>query len=44
LLKDGFDKDEIIESLAKKYNIDEKEVFIDVSDFLAKLKIYGFEI
>jgi non-canonical (house-cleaning) NTP pyrophosphatase len=44
LLKDGVDKDTIVETLSKKYNIDEKELFIDVSDFLSKLKIYGFEI
>ncbi len=44
LLKDGVDKDTIVETLSKKYNIDEKELFIDVSDFLYKLKIYGFEI
>jgi hypothetical protein len=44
LLKDGFGKDIIVETLSKKYNLDEKEIFIDVSDFLAKLKIYGFEV
>jgi hypothetical protein len=44
LLKDEVDKDTIVETLSKKYNIDEKELFIDVSDFLSKLKIYGFKI
>jgi len=44
LLKEGEDKDSIVSILAKKYDLDEKEVFIDVSDFLAKLKIYGFEL
>jgi hypothetical protein len=44
LIKDGLDKDTIVETLSKKYNIDEKEIFIDVSDFLSKLKIYGFEV
>jgi hydroxymethylpyrimidine pyrophosphatase-like HAD family hydrolase len=44
LIKDGVDKDTIVETLSKKYNIDEKEIFIDVSDFLSKLKIYGFEV
>jgi len=44
LLKNGNDKDSIIEILSKKYNLDEKEVFIDVSDFLAKLRIYGFAV
>jgi DNA-directed RNA polymerase delta subunit len=41
LLKKGYDKDTLVNEIAKKYNQDEKEVFIDVSDFLTKLKIYG---
>jgi DNA-directed RNA polymerase delta subunit len=41
LLKQGLDKDAIVSELAKKYNQKEEEVFIDVSDFLTKLKIYG---
>jgi hypothetical protein len=40
-LKQGYDKDRIISEIAKTYNQDEKEVFIDVTDFLTKLKIYG---
>jgi len=43
-IKEGMDKDSIVKILSEKYNIAEKDVFIDVSDFLAKLKIYGFEI
>jgi len=41
LLKQGIDKDTVVAQIAKKYNQKEEEVFIDVSDFLAKLKIYG---
>ncbi len=41
LLKEGKSKDEIIEALSKEYEVDKKELFIDVSDFLSKLKIYG---
>jgi len=40
-LKDGLDKDTIVKEIASKYNQNEKEVFIDVTDFLTKLKIYG---
>ncbi len=40
-LKQHKTKDEIIESLAIKYEISKSELFIDVSDFLSKLKIYG---
>lgn len=41
LLKEHKSKDEIIEALALKYDVSENELFIDVSDFLSKLKIYG---
>ncbi len=40
-LKEGKDKDTIIEEIAREYKKDKKEVYIDVSDFLNKLKIYG---
>ena len=40
-LKKGYDKDKIVSEIASKYNQDKKDVFIDVSDFLTKLKIYG---
>jgi len=43
-LKDGENKDTIVTILSEKYNLDPKDIFIDVSDFLSKLKIYGFEI
>jgi fatty acid-binding protein DegV len=41
LLKQGLSKDEIVEQLAEKYKKDWREVFIDVTDFLEKLRIYG---
>ena len=41
LLKQHKSKDEIIEELAVKYEVKKSELFIDVSDFLSKLKIYG---
>ena len=34
-------KDEIIDTLYEKYNISKQDLFIDVSDFISKLKIYG---
>ena len=41
LLKEHKTKDEIVEILAQKYDVDKKDVFIDVGDFFAKLRIYG---
>jgi hypothetical protein len=41
LLKQHKTKEDILEELSKKYNISQNELFIDVSDFMAKLKIYG---
>ncbi len=41
LIKEGKGKAEIIEILAKRYNIDQAQLFIDISDFFAKLKVYG---
>ena len=40
-LKQGYDKDKIVNEIASKYNQSQQEIFIDVSDFLTKLKIYG---
>ncbi len=34
-------KEEIIETLAENYDASKEDLFIDVSDFIAKLKIYG---
>ena len=41
LLKQHKEKDEIIDDLAQKYKVEKSELFIDISDFLSKLKIYG---
>jgi len=41
LLKHHKTKDEIVEELSKVYDISKKELFIDISDFLSKLKVYG---
>ena len=43
LLKEHKTKDEIVEILAQKYDVDKKDVFIDVGDFFAKLRIYGLD-
>lgn len=40
-LQENKTKDEIIEELSQKYEVSKHELFIDVGDFLAKLKIYG---
>ena len=40
-LKEGKSKKEIVEILSKEYNVDWREVYIDVEDFFQKLKIYG---
>ena len=40
LLKQHKTKDMIIEELSKEYEISSDELFIDVSDFITKLKIY----
>jgi len=41
MLQQQKSKDEIIEEMSQKYNVTKSELFIDVSDFLAKMKIYG---
>ena len=41
LVKQNKSKDEIIEELSLHYDISKNELFIDVSDFFSKLKIYG---
>jgi prephenate dehydrogenase len=41
LLREKKTKDEIIEELSNNYNVSKNDLFIDVSDFLTKLKIYG---
>jgi len=41
LLKEDKNKTEIIETLHNIYSISKDDLFIDVSDFMSKLKIYG---
>ena len=41
LLQEDKTKEDIIKYLHKKYDISEGNLFIDVSDFMTKLKIYG---
>jgi len=41
LIKEGRKKDEIVDIISSKSGVDWREVFIDVEDFFAKLKIYG---
>jgi hypothetical protein len=41
LLKKQKDKEEIIEILHEKFSISKDALFIDVSDFMTKMKIYG---
>jgi len=41
LFKQHKSKDEIIEELALKYDVSKSNLFIDVSDFLTKMKVYG---
>ena len=41
LLKQFKTTDEIIDELNKTYKINKEELFIDISDFITKLKIYG---
>jgi len=41
LLKLHKTKEEIIEELSSKYDVSQNELFIDVSDFIAKMKVYG---
>ena len=41
MLKEQKTKEEIIKELSKTYQVSKSDLFIDVSDFLSKLKIYG---
>jgi len=41
LLKQHKSIEEIVEVLANEYDEDKNIIFIDVADFIAKLKIYG---
>lgn len=41
LLKKGKTKNEILQELGEVYDVDENQLFIDMSDFVSKLSIYG---
>ena len=41
LLKQNKSKDEILEKLSNDYIVPKDELYIDISDFISKLKIYG---
>jgi len=41
LLKHNKSKDEIIKELLLKYDVSKNELFVDINDFLSKMKIYG---
>jgi len=41
LLKQYKTNEEIIEELSNTYNISKEELFIDMGDFITKLRIYG---
>jgi len=41
LLQEHESKEGVIMHLHQKYGVSEENLFIDVSDFIAKLKIYG---
>lgn len=41
LYREGYSKEDIVEKLSDEYDVSVNELFIDVSDFFAKLKIYG---
>jgi hypothetical protein len=43
LLKQHKTNDEIIEELSNTFGISKKELFVDMSDFITKLRIYGLE-
>lgn len=41
LLREGKTKYQIIETLFEKYDVAYNDIFIDISDFFAKLRVYG---
>jgi len=41
LLKHHKSEDEILEELSNKYQVSKNELFIDLNDFITKLKVYG---
>lgn len=41
LLQQHKTKDEIVAALSETYDVSSQDLFIDVSDFISKLKVYG---
>ena len=41
LLRQHKSKEEIIDELSQAYDVSKNDLFIDVSDFMSKLKVYG---
>ena len=41
LLKHHKTNDEILEEISQKYEVSKNELYIDLSDFISKLKVYG---
>jgi len=41
LLREGKTKYQIIEILFERYDVSYNDIFIDISDFFAKLRVYG---
>lgn len=41
LLKQGRSKEEILTELLQTYDVSENDLYIDINDFLTKLKVYG---
>ena len=41
LLKKDMDKEDIVKQLSQDYEASENEIYIDVTDFISKLKVYG---
>ena len=41
LIKEGKNKEEVVEIISKEFDISWREAYIDVEDFFQKLKVYG---
>jgi len=40
-IREGKSKDEIVQEIAHRYGVPWQEVYIDIEDFMLKLKLYG---
>jgi hypothetical protein len=41
MMQENLSKEEIIEELHQRYEVSKHQLFIDIGDFISKLKIYG---